>query len=136
MGESNSFWDILNPVDIIAEKTGAGWFKDMNFTNTMAVQSLQNTMNVAQGKESFGTHENWAGSGKFGDFLNPIMGGKTDVQREATADNDQLWRDYYNNMIDTAPKKEKKEPVSGFKPKPGVAPKSGITGTSLLTEET
>ena len=92
-GKSGNVFDwAINPLNII----GKGEWDPLA---TMTSQSWKNTWNVATGKENFAAHDNWFGHGFVGDFLNPVLGGRSDDQRADAARVDKLWQNYYSDRF-------------------------------------
>lgn len=92
-GKSGNVFDwAINPLNIV----GMGEYDPLA---TMTSQSWKNTWNAATGKEQFAAHDNWFGHGFVGDFLNPIMGGRSDAMRAEDARVDGLWDNYYSDRF-------------------------------------
>ena len=82
MGGTNTFLKIINPIKAITGNP------DLDPVGESMEQAFRNTIEVAQGKQQFGQHENWFGSGQVGDQMNTWFGGSTEANRKA-------WDDYY-----------------------------------------
>jgi hypothetical protein len=63
-----------------------------------------NTYDVIKGDTEFGVHDDWVGGGALGDFVNPIMGGKTQAQMEDEEFNEAIRKAQLASKKKKAPK--------------------------------